>query len=245
VQAKVFLERAVELDPSLAAARRSLGDLAFREGDLAGAEGHFRDALAADPCDVAAHVGLGTALCKAGLPNAADGHFALAARLAPACAAAFNNLGSVRFHQERFEEACRLFLRARQLDPHNPTVYRNLGAVQSKLGHGDDSVGSYTTCLRLAPDRSEVLLDLAEVHYARQEYGQALEMSEEFVRRAPGSGRGFAEMARCFEAMNQPRAALASYACAARIDPAFEWAAEKAEQLRRKLHAARSCRANG
>jgi tetratricopeptide (TPR) repeat protein len=219
----------------MAAAHASLGDLAARAKNSEAAERHYRDALAADAHHSAAHLNLGSLLFNAGRVEAAERHFRVAARLEPRSPASLNNLGNVRFAQQKFEEAYRLFQRARDLDPSNATIYRNLGAVQLKLGLHEESLDSYSTCFQLAPDLSDVLLDLAEVHYARRDFGRALEMSEEFVRRAPHCGRGFAKMGRCYEAMNQPLAALASYECAARIDPSFRLPAERISHLRETL----------
>ena len=108
-----------------------------------------------------------------------------------------------------------------------------------KLGQYEDSLGSYNTCLQLAPELSDVLLDVAEVHFARADYATALEKSEEFVRRSPFCPKGFAEMGRCYEAMNQPLAALASYECATRIDPNFKVAGQQAQRLRKRIQSAK------
>ena len=82
---------------------------------------------------------------------------------------------------------------------------------------------------------SDVLLEVAKVHYDRKDFDKALETSEEFVRRAPYSARGFAQMGLCYEAMDQTLAALASYECATRIDPGLEEARRHAERLREAM----------
>ncbi len=242
-RATAFLKKAVEIDPSMGPAHGALGDIyglkpddspACRTGRDA-AELHCRKAIACDAGDVGAHINLGTVLLRAGQAEAAERHFTIAARLAPSNAGALNNLGGLRFVRNRFEEAAELFGRAVKLDPTNAMLHQNLGAALFKLARYEESISSYTASLNLAPSHSDLLLALAEVHSARKDYGCALEMSEEFVRRAPFSARGFVKIAECYEAMDQQAAALASYKCAARLDPDLKQAVESVERLRNDI----------
>jgi tetratricopeptide (TPR) repeat protein len=64
-EARAALERAVELRPEYAESHRWLGEIAL-DGDLPGAELHFRDALARDAASAGAMVGLGKILLARG-----------------------------------------------------------------------------------------------------------------------------------------------------------------------------------
>jgi Tfp pilus assembly protein PilF len=56
------LEKAIQIDPDMAAAHNQLGYLASRGGDMVSAEEHFREAVRAAPTFVEAWINLAAAL---------------------------------------------------------------------------------------------------------------------------------------------------------------------------------------
>ena len=61
---KAALQRAIQLNPSLAEAQNQMGYLAARDGDLAPAEGYFRAAVGASPSYVGAWINLAATLAS-------------------------------------------------------------------------------------------------------------------------------------------------------------------------------------
>lgn len=64
MEARRFLERALEIDPAFVEARRMLGEVTLRLGETEAAIDHFRQALTKEPNSAEAYAGLGKALIQ-------------------------------------------------------------------------------------------------------------------------------------------------------------------------------------
>jgi TolB-like protein/tetratricopeptide (TPR) repeat protein len=135
-------ERALALDPGLAAAHVTLGFLrAVYAFDWAGAEGHFLCALKLAPDDAFAHLLYGgVVLAPTGRLTEADEHQSRAAALDPLSAVVVNATGMVRLMQRRYEEAAAAFRSALALDESYPWAHRGLGEVYLLQGQYRESL---------------------------------------------------------------------------------------------------------
>ncbi len=105
-------QRALDLDPGLAAAMTNLGTLRYRQGDLAAARGLYEQAIELDPGQAEARYNLGNLLDDQGETERAIAELRRVCQLAPDFADAHYNLGlmlarvggdaQARTHLERY-----------------------------------------------------------------------------------------------------------------------------------------------
>jgi tetratricopeptide (TPR) repeat protein/tRNA A-37 threonylcarbamoyl transferase component Bud32 len=122
-------DRALALDPNLAAAHVCLGTVANGTGQYQDAVAQFKKALALRATDDRAYQGLALAYGKLGRTPEAEQTFQKAIRLRPQYWAGYNWLGFFYYEQGRYTDAARMFQQVVALAPDSFQGYYNLGAV--------------------------------------------------------------------------------------------------------------------
>ncbi len=157
-QAMLSLERAVEINPTLAESRMNLGNIYLDKDRINDAIEEYNAALEIDPDNAKMHNNLGNAYTKRGRLNEAISQFTLSIELDPDFTEAYKNLANVYCEQERFEQAASQLKRALNLEPRDPNLYRQLGDVYSRMGDYETAILQYKKAL-------EIKRNLAEAHY--------------------------------------------------------------------------------
>ncbi len=136
---RTLFEHAVAVTRGNWMARNLLGNALVDEGDLAGAEGHYRLALEARRSYAKARYNLAYVLQRQGrLTEAADEDLLVIAG-DPFYVEAFNNLGTIRFLQGRIDEAADLFERATRMKPDYRDAWGNLALARTRQGRLDEA----------------------------------------------------------------------------------------------------------
>ncbi len=133
----------------------TLGTLAYRQGDLAGAERAFERSIAIKPDGVQAHVSLGGILLRQG--RAEDALTMLQQGMRHGTSAGlYSNLGTVLFTLGRYGEAAESFERAVSASKGSPNDYvqwANLGdALRWLPGREAEARAAYASALRIADE---------------------------------------------------------------------------------------------
>jgi tetratricopeptide (TPR) repeat protein len=127
--ARVYFERAIEIDPDSAEAWSYLGVVAEHQGRLDEARERYEEALHIDPSYVPALVNLGSVEMSAGRLPEAEALFRQAIDLAPDTYEAYNGLGIALARQGHVEEAESAFREALRIDPALDAARDNLRAL--------------------------------------------------------------------------------------------------------------------
>src|SRR5256884_7014230 len=117
---------AVAVDPNSFMAHNNLGYALDRQGKLAEAIEHYRQALRIQPDYAEAHSNWGVALGQQGKPAEAIEHFRQALRIQPEKAETHNNWGVALTQQGKPAEAIEHFRRALRIQPENAEAHNNL-----------------------------------------------------------------------------------------------------------------------
>ena len=147
--------RAIELDPTIAAAHNNLGAVLQQQGLLDEAEACFRRALECGPDDPDAHVNLGIVLTAQERQEEAAAHCRTAVALRPTMPEAHYNLGNALFRMGRSEEAVASFRAAIDLRPDDTGAHNNLGNALLTLGRMDAAVACLRKVIALSPNDPE------------------------------------------------------------------------------------------
>ncbi|MBS0266885.1 MAG: tetratricopeptide repeat protein [Planctomycetes bacterium] len=159
------LQRALTVNPNLAAARSNLGIAYQRAGQLEQAILEYRQALQLQPALADAHSNLGAALWRLGQIDEALQHFLEALRQNPGAAEALLNLGYVAQEQLRLAEAIGYYRQAVALRPQSASGHAALGQAWRLTGQLTAAIAEFQPASSLEPDNPEYLVDLI---YTRQ-----------------------------------------------------------------------------
>ncbi|NGO52758.1 adenylate/guanylate cyclase domain-containing protein [Allomesorhizobium camelthorni] len=161
MEARSMLERAIAIDPGLAAAYASLSIIALTDfiNQWNGATpDNLTQALelaykAVDTDDTEPHCHHALALALTWMRRLDEAEFAAerAIELGPSSASAYTALGGIRDFQGRHEDALALYTRAHRLDPQFDLSLHFLGRALLALGRYDEAEIAFKRRLTLAP----------------------------------------------------------------------------------------------
>jgi TolB-like protein/Flp pilus assembly protein TadD len=155
-KAQSAAQRALELDPSAANARRLLGMLYLLRGQYELAIAELDRAIEINPSDAASHSGRGGVLIWSGRSDEAIGAMQTAYRLDPnlGTPGASMNFGLAYYLQARFEDAVQVLERG-LLSEHNPLYraysYAGLAAAYAQLGRAEEAARALEALRTLQP----------------------------------------------------------------------------------------------
>ncbi|HEV7317662.1 MAG TPA: adenylate/guanylate cyclase domain-containing protein [Ensifer sp.] len=160
-EARSMLERAIAIDPGLAAAYASLSIIALTDYINRWNGGTFDNvsralelaekAIATDENEAHGHHALSLALCWGRRYDEAERAAQRMLKLDPNSAGGHTALGSIRDFQSLFEEALPYYTRANRLDPQFDLSLHFLGRTLLNLGRFDEAEIAFKRRLALAP----------------------------------------------------------------------------------------------
>jgi tetratricopeptide (TPR) repeat protein len=157
-QAMLALERAVEINPTLAESRMNLGNIYLNKDKIKDAIDEYEAALEIDPDNAKIHNNLGNAYTKRGRLNDAISQYTRSIELEPTFTEAYKNLANAYCEQEKFGQAATQLKQAIILEPQDPNLHKQLGDVYSRMGDYEMGISQYKKAL-------EKKGDFAEAHY--------------------------------------------------------------------------------
>jgi Flp pilus assembly protein TadD len=170
--------RALELNPSEAAAHYNLGVALTGAGRAEEAMAQYSRALELSPEYPEAHTNLGAALVASGKPEQAIPHFEMALRLNPENPKAENNLGAALMQLGRSTEGIGHLERSVALQPEDPEARASLGVALALNGRLADALPHLERAVAagLSGEREPTVLDMLARAYA--EAGRYREAAE-------------------------------------------------------------------
>jgi tetratricopeptide (TPR) repeat protein len=160
-QAMLALERAVEINPSLAESHINLGNIYLDKNRTNDAIDEYETALEIDPDNAKIHNNLGNAYAKRGRMSDAISQYTRSIELEPNYIEAYKNLASAYCGQEKFGQAAAQLKQAITLEPQDANLYRQLGDVYGKMGEYENGILQYKKALRIKGDFAEAYYGLA------------------------------------------------------------------------------------
>lgn len=179
--AQANAETAIKLDPRLASAYVTLGDLHVEEGHRELGCSEFQKALDIDDRNSGGVNGLAWCYAREGNAAKAEATYKRAIELRPGYWSGPNELGLFYNDQGRFSEAIAQVKRALEITPDNPVAYFNLGAFYLDEGNPSDfpaAEEALRKSLSVAPGY-QAYTNLALLYLHEKRYGDAVAMSEE------------------------------------------------------------------
>jgi tetratricopeptide (TPR) repeat protein len=130
------------------------------KGDLAGAIGHFREAVRLNPDHYEANVHLGLSLAHQRNFAEAIPFFRKAIQINSKRPEIYNSLGVALANTGKIEEAIGYLKKAIQVDPDFAKAHNSLGVILAKSGKIDEALSHLQEAVRLQPDYPEAKRNL-------------------------------------------------------------------------------------
>ena len=186
VGAAARYRRALEAEPSFAAASFNLGCTLDALSGPAVALPHFEQAAALRPDWCQARGNLGLALARMGRMAQAAVELEAACSLDPGDPGIRNNLGLALSALGLGQEARASFQEAIRLNPRYPEAHSNLSILFERFGHGSEAITCCLEALRLNPDYPEAHQNLANALKSQGRHQEAIAHYREALRLNPG-----------------------------------------------------------
>ncbi len=151
-KARIFFEKAVNLNPSFLPACYNLAWLKQRENDHKGAIDIYKSMLEKRPDYGLSWNNLGVAYRETGDSDKALDCFEKAVQFAPGMAEAWNNLGVAQDEFNLSEKASKSYLKALEIWPDYTSAHFNLGLSLQKLKRFNEAENHYNKVLEVRPN---------------------------------------------------------------------------------------------
>jgi len=217
--ALLALERAVEINPSLAESHTNLGNIYLNKDRVDDAIYEYRAALQIRANDAKTHNNLGNAYTKRGWLNDAIGQYRQSIELDPNFTEAYKNLANAYCKQGKFGQAVSQLRQAISLEPKQADSYSQLGDVYSQMGNFEEAISQYKKTLKIKKD-------FAQAHYGMGICYNKLGLVDEEIRAykkalaiEPEMVAALANLGNAYFGKGRYDAAIGQYKQAVRIKP--------------------------
>lgn len=157
-----------------------------QQGDLAGAEAAYREAIAAVEYFPEAHLNLGVVLHARGKLYPAQDSISTALAFNPDLAEAHYALGAVHQDRDNPEDALAGFQRALEIAPDFLLALNGQGIANQKLGHWEDAAESFERALTLNPGFTEAANNLGILRHRQGRLEDAMDCFHRALEVKPG-----------------------------------------------------------
>ncbi len=204
--------------PRHAQVSQILGGIAFRRGDLANAERHFRDCTVIDPTAADYFDNLAMVL-NARCDPATEAAARSALAIDPRHVSAWNHLGLALRQQRQFAAAESAFRSALAIAPAAVQVLNNLANLIRDRDRAAESEAICRAALQHRPDVAELWLGLGAALHDQHQYQAAVAAFDECLRLRPSLAQAAFNRGASLEAMFQLAQAARSYERAISVSP--------------------------
>jgi len=215
------LQKAVQLDASLAPAHNQLGLMALEDHHQPEAEKEFKLALQINPVYAEAQNNLGILYNQQEKHSEAAALFQRAIENDPKYSRAYVNLGLTLAMNGDYAGAERNFQSAIRTDPQNAGAYSALGMLQTKTGRGTDATGSFRKAVDLQPGSADAHLNLGIALADQYDAPGAFKEFSDAVRLDPNSAAAHYNLGRYYYQTGKSDDARKELATACRLQPNF------------------------
>jgi len=154
-EAKSFIQKAVQIQPTSADAHNNLG-VAFKDlGENQKAMSCFQKAIQINPNHVEAYNNLGIIFKELGEYKKAIGCYEKVIKINPHYAHAPSNLGVVFKELGEHQKAISCYEKAIQIDPNHVDAHNNLGIMLQELGEHQKAKSCYEKTIQIDPNYSD------------------------------------------------------------------------------------------
>jgi len=181
VDAKLSLNKAIELNPGYADAYIALAEMNFSAGDISAALSVCYSALRMLPNDHDVLSYTGYLNSESGDANSAIINLKKAVKSGPANIRSLHLLSSVFFTNDKPDKALKYARDALKLSPNDSDVNHLLGNIYKRSGDYDKALTCFQTAHEADHSNYSIVADIADIFEIRGEYDEALAFIKPFI----------------------------------------------------------------
>jgi tetratricopeptide (TPR) repeat protein len=193
--ALLALERAVQINPTLAESRANLGNMYLRKGWTKKAIYEYQDALEINPNEATIHSNLGNAYLEQGRFSYAISEYRQSINLDPNFVDAYKNLAIAYAKDKQLDSATSILNQAIALQPQDIRLYIQLGNLYQQTGQYHTAIAEYHKALFINPNTPEAYYGighcynkLGNVEKGISAYQKALQINPDMVEAMTSMG---------------------------------------------------------
>jgi tetratricopeptide (TPR) repeat protein len=212
-------ERAVELNPDMAAPLSNIGIAYYDQENYQKAEEYQQRALKIDPKFLAALNNLGSIRRNDKDRTAAIDFYRQALQIDPDYMEAMNNLGAVLTEDDRYEDAVKVLIQAFRKRPGYADVHCNLGFAFLGMEQYERSKKAFAKAIELKPAYTEAFFGLARVHQEENHLAEAEQVALAALEIDAEKSEVHSALGGIYTEMGYPDKARQAYDEALRLEP--------------------------
>jgi len=205
-------------------AHQCLGSALQKEGRIADAIEHYREAVRISPYYTKAYYNLGTALVIQGNNIEAMSNYEKAVQIDPDFAEAHVNLGIALAQENEYEKAIRHFSEALRIDPEDADALNNLGFALTQQGNHRQAVTRYSEAVARNPESATAHYNLGVALAGQGNHNEAISHYSEALRLDPEFAEAHNKLGNALFRLNKLDDAIEHYNEAIKIDPQYSGA---------------------
>jgi len=221
--ALLALQRAVQINPTLAESRANLGNIYLKKGQIEDAIYEYRTALDINPGDAKTYNNLGNAYLGKGWLDYAISEYTQALHLDPNFIDAHQNLAIAYCNKQMFGQAAAQLKQAIILEPNSPTLYSQLGEVYYQSGDYENAIFQYKKALTMKPDSAEAYYGLATCYDKLGLVDQEIHSYRRALAIKPDMLAALVNLGNAYFSKRDYDAAISQYKKAVRLKPDDAW----------------------
>lgn len=186
-EAKLYLQKTVELRPGFAEAWNNLGMLAAQQGNSDEAIKDFQESIRIRPGYYTAHLNLGNLYRRQRAFDKAEDSLSRALSIRPDDPEIHYSLGMLFAQQNDFERAAKCLEQAIAIRPDYPEALNNLGVVYVRRQDFRRAEDEFLTGIKVAPAFDQSYLNLARLYAMQNDKQKAREVLRKLLQLQPGN----------------------------------------------------------
>jgi len=238
-QGEKFAQRAIRLNPKLAAGYRAMADLLRHRRDYEGALSQIDTAIQLDPRDAENYYVKGSILISTQLPEARD-NLMQAMKLNPDLAKSYFNLGTVLQQLKDYPRAEKTLLAYQKMVPEDVAGYTSLGMLYYEMGRLDEAKTQFEKVITKSGQdpqeqiwRYKAYLTLGEIAAQnKDQYDQALSYFDQALKIFDESAEAYYERGLIFLKKGNKKQAREALGKAVQLKPDFPEAKDALAKLK-------------
>jgi tetratricopeptide (TPR) repeat protein len=229
-RALAAFNKALQLDPRLAAGYIKRGNLYLDRNDLDRAIADYSAAIRIDPQNAAPYMNRGLAYTKQGAYEAVIADCTEAVRLDPKLAAAYSIRAAALWERGDRHRAIADYNLALRTDPKNALAYNGRGLAYAEEGDFDHAISDYTQALKNEPRLVLAYVNRGNALRAKKQYDQAVADFTRALRVEPRNAMAYYNRGLALLAKHAYAQAAKDFGRVLRLDPRHPDAANRREE---------------
>ena len=213
------LERAVEINPSLAECRTNLANIYLRTGKINDAIYQYNIALEINPNDSKAHHNLGNAYIKQDRIKDAIEQYSQSIDLDANFIDAYRNLASAYTRQQLFGQAEAQIRRALTIEPKNTDCLIHLADIYQRTDNLQKAISQYEKALKIKFDLAKAHFGLALCYNKLEKSDDEIHSYKQALAIEPDMTAALVNLGNAYFRQDNYAAAIEYYRKASRITP--------------------------